>query len=178
MKKIILARHTESKLIASGILEQKRNDSPLSDFGLEQATEMRKFINERKLTYEIIFTSLFQRARHTAEIINQDFRAKTINCGLFGEYFIQDDGVGIETTNMAISRVMPKIYSLFDQYDNMLLVAHSSINKTIIQNILNCTYSESLKYFNNTGEIHVLRYDHTLGDENWTLIDSFVPKQR
>lgn len=175
MKQIILCRHTETEHIAVGGNKSVRNDSRLTERGKLQASEMRKFLLDNEYVFEAVFTSLNLRAVETAEVISKDLGVKNIKSVAFAEYFLRDDGTGVETIDMAVARTMTKIYSLFDQYESILIVAHSSVNKSILQNILNINYNSSLEAFNKLGEIQVLRYDWKLGDTKWGVVNNFVP---
>lgn len=177
MKQIILSRHTETILIASNERGHRRNDSSLTDFGNKQAEEMKRFLESKGYSYEIAFSSLYQRSSGTADIISKGNNTKVVPTMSFAEYFLRDDDSDIETLDMAISRTMTKIYSMFELYDSILLVGHSSINKSILQNILNIDFEKSLTYFNKLGETHILRYDWSKGDTKWSIVDSFTPTQ-
>ena len=172
MKKIILARHTETVHLASGGDKRSRNDSQLSLSGINQAISLSKFVNNHD--YEAVITSLFQRSIQTAEIINTK-KIQVFPSIAFSEYFIRDDNTEVETTDMAISRTMSFIYSIFDKFDTVLIVGHSSINKTILQALTNIEFSEAKEYFNSLGETHVLRLDWKAGDKVWGIVESFTP---
>lgn len=176
MKQIILARHPETELIASGSGGNKRNDSPISEFGKKQAEEVKKFIKSKNLNYEAVSTSLFQRALDMGNIVN-DKDKPFFSTYAFNEYFQRDDGSGVESTDAGAARTMTKIYSMYDLYEEIVIVAHASINKTILQNILNMEFDECKNYFNLLGETHVLRLDWKAGDKTWTIHESFTPKQ-
>lgn len=174
MKQIILVRHAETEHIASGSKGMHRNDSVLSERGHRQASSTAKFING-KYTYESVFCSIYHRAIETAKIINKKDKP-IFQTSSFGEYFLRDDGSGAESTDMALSRSMSKLYSMFDVYDSIVIVAHSAISKSIFQALTNITFEEASKLYNNTGEVHVLRYDWKQGDNNWREIESFIPE--
>jgi len=170
MKKIILVRHTETILL--------KGDSPLSPWGVKQAQSIAKFLEEKNHNYEIAITSLYKRAQETAILINKTKNKNIIPSSAFNEYLVQDDGTEVETTTMGVARAMTKIYSLFDIWENVLLVAHGSINRTILRSLLNLEYEKAEEYFRKFGETHVLRYDWKKGDNCWRIIDSFIPKQK
>lgn len=176
MKQIILARHPETELIASGSGGQRRNDSLMSEFGRKQAEEVRDFIKSKNLNYQAVFTSLFHRAYEMGKIVNEK-NVPFYPTDSFNEYFQRDDGKGVETTDMGAARTMTKIYSMFDIFDEIVIVAHASINKTILQNIVNNSFDECKEYYNLLGETHVLRLDWEIGDKTWSIVDSFTPTQ-
>ncbi len=80
----------------------------------------------------------------------------------------------MESISQAQERAMTKLYSIFGQYENIVIVAHSSISQTILQSLLNLNFDDARKYFNSFGEVQVLRYDHKQGDTNWKIIHSFT----
>ena len=175
MKQIILIRHPET--ISS--LDKKNNqykilDPQISPYGLKQLEEIKGFL--KTYDYEAIFTSLLRRSRDAARLINSRNRP-LFNHNAFNEYHLDPEGKGAETVEMAIVRTMTRIYSMFDQYESIIIVGHSSINKTIMQTILNCEFDEAGKYFNKLGEVQVLRYDWKIDDKVWKIIDSFIPSQ-
>ena len=61
-------------------------------------------------------------------------------------------------------------------YDSILIVAHNSINKTVLQSLLNIGYDESHEFFKNHGETVVLRYDWEKGDDRWVIEDKYTPE--
>ncbi len=169
MKKIILTRHTEK----DGKHKEKL-DNPLTEHGIEQAKNIAKFLDNHP--YEIVFTSLMRRASETAEVINYDKKIKIIKSMAFNEYYIRNDDENVETTEMGITRSLGKLYSIADIYDSILIVAHNSINKTILQRLLNIGYDESQEFFKNYGETVVLRYDWEKGDDRWVIEDRYTPE--
>ena len=174
MKTIILTRHTNNKASEDAAVD-KQNDFQLTDRGLAQAEELNKYL--KKYKFEAIFTSLFLRAIQTAEIINKGKNVPLYKTNAFNEYFLREDGSGVEGTDVGITRTMAKLYSIYDIFDSILIVAHSSINKTILHALMNMEYKKTQEYFDKYGETQVLRYDYKLGDDNWKIIDSFEPKQ-
>lgn len=174
MKQIILTRHCQTDLLASGDSGTRRNDSPLSELGLKQASQVSEFVN--KYEYDAIFSSLFIRTIKTAEIINQKKRPRLSSIDL-SEYFIGDDGKGRETTTMGISRTMSFIYPMFDCYNSIVIVGHNSINSTILRSLLNMEFEEAEGYFQSPGETLVLRRDWNKGDKIWHIEEKFIPNQ-
>ncbi|MFQ5493474.1 MAG: phosphoglycerate mutase family protein [Candidatus Dojkabacteria bacterium] len=174
MKQVILTRHTNNRVKKDA--QVRLNDYELTSIGKEQALEVKNYLSDKD--FEVIYTSLYLRTVQTAEIINEDKKSKTIKTNSFNEYFLRPDGSGVESTDMGISRTMTKLFSIFDIFEKILIVAHSSINQTIIHSLLNIQYKKSLKYFNDFGETHILRYDYKQGDSNWRIVDSFKPKQK
>lgn len=169
MKKIILIRHTEKDKE-----HQDKTDNPLTKRGLEQAESIAKFLDNHP--YEVIFTSLMRRANKTSEVINEGKKIKIIKSMVFNEYYIRNDGENVETTDMGRSRALAKLYSVADIYDSILVIAHNSINKTILQSLLNIGYDESQEFFKNYGETVVLRYDWEKGDDRWIIEDKYTPE--
>jgi broad specificity phosphatase PhoE len=173
VKYIIIARHTNNNI--TGEEGVKPSDGPITPTGEAQAKEMNKFL--KKYDIDHIFTSLYLRTIQTAEIVNKGRGAKSLKMNAFNEYMMRPDGSSVEDVDTAVARTMSKIYSVFDMYDSILIVGHSSINQTIYRTITNIPFSEASKLFKTYGEIRVLRYDYKLGDEKWVEIDEFKPTQ-
>jgi len=171
MEQIVLVRHCQTDLLASGDSGTRRNDSPLSELGLKQANEVGKFVN--KYEYDAVFSSLFIRTIKTAEIINQKKKPQFSSMDL-SEYFAGDDGKGRETTTMGIARTMSFIYPMFDRYNSIVIVGHNSINSTILRSFLNTEFEESESYFQSPGETLVLRRDWKQGDKVWHIKEKFI----
>lgn len=178
MKQIILLRHAQTTLMDKDSVGYGKNsfDPQLSPLGIKQAKEIGDHFEQNKLSYQIVFTSLYQRTIQTAKELNY-LKTSTVPFNGFNEYFVSSTGQDMETTDMAIARTMPKIFSLFDIYDEIAIVGHSSINKTILQALTNITFQEAEQYFNKLGETHIIRYDWQAGDKNWHIESSFIPKQ-
>jgi broad specificity phosphatase PhoE len=175
MEQLILVRHCQTDLLASGDPGLHRNDSPLSKLGLKQAAQIANFLD--KYEYDVVFSSLFIRAIKTAEIINTKKKTHLRSISL-GEYFIGDDGEGRETTGAGITRTMAFIYPMFDTYGSVILVGHNSINSTILRSFLNMEFGEAENYFQTVGEVVVVRRDWKKGDKAWHIIDKFSPEQK
>lgn len=127
--------------------------------------------------YEVVLTSLYNRAIETSGIINNSKDKKIIRSISFNEYFLRPDGGNVEGSRMGVARTMAKIYSLYDQYKTVLIVCHRSIGRSILQPLLNMKFEDLENYFVNYGDTYVLRYDNDLGDTNWRIINEFTPKQ-
>lgn len=70
MLKIYLARHGQDADNANGILNGRR-DTPLTEKGIEQATEIAEKIKAAGLSFDHIFTSPLARTGRTAQIISE-----------------------------------------------------------------------------------------------------------
>lgn len=175
MNQIILSRHCQTELLASGDPGAKRNDSPLSTLGLKQAEELATFV--KNYSYDVIFTSLFIRSIKTGEIISDGSTKPMYSNIALSEYFLGDDGRGREGVDMGISRTMTYLYNFFGIYDSIVIVGHKSINSTILRSFLNMEFSEAEEYFRSPGETLVLRRDWKAGDKIWHIREKFIPSQ-
>jgi broad specificity phosphatase PhoE len=175
MKQIILVRHTEKEEIPG--FTHVEADPHLTEKGRKQAKEIKDFLEKNNFDYEVVLTSLYNRAIETSEIVNDSKDKKVIKSISFNEYFLRPDGGNVEGSRMGTARTMAKIYSLYDQYKTVLIVCHRSIGRSILQPLLNMKFKELENYFVNYGDAYVLRYDNDLGDTNWRIIDSFTPEQ-
>ena len=168
MKIITLIRHVENF--------KEQPDGNITDKGKLQAAEIKEFLQKNSISPELIFTSLFKRTSQTAEISNPN-NAKLVSSIAFNEYYTRPDKTDVETVDMGVSRSLTKIYSVYDIYEEIMIVGHSSINKSILQSLLNITYDEAKQLFNSYGEVKVIRYDWKAGDNNWRIFHSFTPEQ-
>lgn len=168
-----MIRHTDNKVSEDSI--NSENDYPLTKEGIRQARELRTLLKDE--SFDAVFTSLKQRSIQTAEVLCKDRDVKMYKSVAFNEYMLRPDGSGVESTRMGESRTMSKIYSIYEIFEEVAIVAHGSINKTILRSLLNIDYEESFEYFKKYGEIQILRYDYKKGDTKWNIVDSFAPKQ-
>ncbi len=175
MIQIILTRHCQTELLASGDPGAKRNDSSLSTLGLRQAKEIAEFI--KKYDYEAMFTSLFIRSIKTGEIINEGRKVPIFSNISLSEYFLGDDGKGRESVDMGINRTMSYLYNFFGIFNSIAIVGHKSINSTILRSILNMDFEEAESYFKSPGETLLLRRDWKSGDKTWHVVAKFIPNQ-
>ena len=77
MPKLLLIRHGTTKLHANDRFWGK-TDVPLSDIGIEQATQLRDRLVVDKIT--AVFTSTSSRARSTAEIVVAGHKVNIVTC--------------------------------------------------------------------------------------------------
>ncbi len=171
MKSIILVRHAVKEH------DIPNGDPILTKIGQHQANEIAEYLNE-KYDFEVVLSSVLLRAQQTAEAIANRSNVQMHSTLSFNEYFLRKNGKGVETTQMLESRAMVKLYSIFDMFDSIVLVAHSSMLSTVIRNLLNTDYETANNLFDKYGEVNVLRYDWKKGDDKWQLIDTFIPKQQ
>lgn len=169
MNKIILVRHTE---------KEEGFDLKITEKGQLQAVEIANFLIENKHQYDHVFTSVYRRSIKSAEIINEQFKKPSSMTMSFNEYYVRpSDKKDIEMPDTAMSRAMSKIYAISDIFQSIMIVSHNSINTDILQTVLNLDYDESRGLFKHYGDTVVLRYDNSLGDKNWRIVDKFTPKQ-
>ncbi len=173
MKTIFLIRHTEK-------VKDKENpivsfDGPLTDNGVTQAEEVAEYMVQHK-DIQAVFTSILKRSQQAGKIVSDKLDVPIFHSASFNEYYVRPDKENVESTTMGIARVMSKIYSISDLYDSIAIIAHSSINSTILHCLLNNDYQEAEDAFNEYGETIVLRYDWEKGDNKWRIIDKFTPK--
>lgn len=67
--RLILVRHGETQWNSEGKLQGGNSDIPLNEAGIEQARRAAKRLSKEKFVK--IYSSPMQRAKHTAEIINE-----------------------------------------------------------------------------------------------------------
>jgi broad specificity phosphatase PhoE len=174
MHTIILSRHAEKQSDDNNYTFVP--DPSITEKGERQCLEVKEFIRDIKL--DATFSSIYRRAIDTSNFIYGDRRLPLIMNACFNEYYVRSsDEANLETTSMGASRTMSYLYSIFSLYNNISIVAHKSINRTIIQSLLNLDWEESQKLFENNAETHILRYDHALGDTKWRIVNSIIPQQ-
>lgn len=174
MKKLILIRHCQSKQ-QSGEEEIKyRNDSPLSKQGRTQAQLLADHFKDEKI--DLILTSLCLRSQQTAEILNKKREVPVFSSMALNEYFLRDDGSGVETTEQGLARSLGFINQFRPYYENIAVVGHNSILRTLLMDSLHIRFEELDNYFSKTGEGYTLRFDWEEGDKTWQIIDSFTPE--
>lgn len=140
---IYLVRHGEVEHNRLGYYNNK--DEDLNENGIRQAYELKKKI--ANIDYEVCYCSPLLRARHTAEIINNDDRlivpidrlternpkllnGKPLNFTNRDEYWKYNSAIdyGAET----MSELFIRVFSFLDElklgsHKNVLIVAHSGI---------------------------------------------------
>lgn len=144
--KVYIVRHGE---VPQNILRKYSViDEDLTDLGIEQAKELREKI--RDIKFDIVISSPFIRAKHTAAIVNVhnietvfDDRLKERNCGdLSGKSFAVTDrevywsyDAAIQYgTSEDIKSFFRRVWGFLDElkgkaYENVLIVAHSGVSK-------------------------------------------------
>ncbi|MBS4200811.1 histidine phosphatase family protein [Bacillus sp. FJAT-49732] len=147
MTTICLIRHGETDWNALGKL-QGRTDIPLNNTGIRQAEECRDFLKNDH--WDAIITSPLQRAKRTAEIINEGLQIPLIEMEEFVERSFGDaEGKTREENELMYpnrnipnqeekfalnERVMAGIENINRQYVNkkVLLVAHGGVINAIL----------------------------------------------
>lgn len=173
MKKLLLIRHCETKLITEGPAGNFWNDSPLSEKGEEQAGRLAEHYKDGKIN--LILTSLFQRTQKTAEILNKYHDVPIFSNMALDGYFLREDGTGVEGTEQGLARSMGFLLQFRPYYDYITIVSHDGILRTLLMDLLKIPFEDLNEYFKNPGESHLLRFDWKEGDKAWEIIDSFTP---
>jgi probable phosphoglycerate mutase len=68
MLKIYLARHGQDRDNVNGVLNGRR-DEPLTELGVQQATNLARAIKDAGLTFDVVYASPLSRAYKTAETV-------------------------------------------------------------------------------------------------------------
>lgn len=176
MLKIYLARHGQDQDNVNSILNGHR-DMPLSDKGLEQASEIAQKIKDAEIKFDHIYASPLQRAFKTAEIISQKINGPKPevlqdlierNFGIMTgkkhseieaicapnilktdtlNYFLSPEGA--ETFPQLIDRAKKLLTEIATKHTdgNILLVSHGDFGKMIYCAYYNLDWKEVLKMF-------------------------------
>ncbi|MBS4218781.1 histidine phosphatase family protein [Bacillus sp. FJAT-49711] len=147
MTTICLIRHGETDWNALGKL-QGRTDIPLNSTGIQQAEECRDFLKSD--SWDAIITSPLQRAKRTAEIINEGLQVELVEMEEFVERSFGDaEGLtrkeiesiypnknvpNQEDRSALNERVIEGIEKINRKYGNkkVLLVAHGGVINAIL----------------------------------------------
>lgn len=152
MKTLYLLRHGET-FFNSLNKSQGWCDSPLTEKGMEQARIAKDYFVRHNIGFRKAYSSDLGRARHTLRIISEDFidsmeeheGLREINFGIFeGEsrtfkphkpYCDKLVPYGGESITQAIGRFSGALKEIMDksEYENVLVVAHGSINSEFIK---------------------------------------------
>ncbi|WP_341785742.1 histidine phosphatase family protein [Jeotgalibacillus salarius] len=135
-------RHGETDWNAEGRL-QGATDIPINNTGILQAQECGYFLKSRQ--WDVLITSPLQRAKKTAEIMNEELRLPFVVMNEFSErYFGDAEGMtreermvafpdkaypNQETTEVLQQRLLSGLQQINSDYGNknVLLVAHGAI---------------------------------------------------
>ncbi|MCR2821257.1 histidine phosphatase family protein [Lederbergia panacisoli] len=147
MTTICLIRHGETDWNALGRL-QGRTDIPLNSTGVRQAEECRNFLKNDQ--WDLIVTSPLQRAKRTAEIINEGLQVELVEMEEFVERSFGDaegmtrqeidsaypnrDVPNQEERSALNKRVMAGLEKINRKYGDKkaLLVAHGGVINAIL----------------------------------------------
>ena len=173
VKQLYLIRHCETREIAGAETAHPRGDSALSPNGFRQAERLRQYL--REMPVELFLTSLFERSRQTAAVLNAERSVSVFSSMALNEYFLRDDFQGVETTEQGLVRSLGFLNQFRPFYDYIAVVGHNSILSTIFMSLLNMPFDEGREAFNAPGTCRILRYDWTRGDKNWQETDFFMP---
>jgi len=109
MKKLYLLRHAEAEPKGAGGKDSLR---ALTEYGRQQAAEVGRQVRAKKISFGIILTSPYVRARQTAEIV----------AGICGaeDVLVQEPSLASGCT----VEDMKKILRAYQDYDTVLCVGH------------------------------------------------------
>jgi broad specificity phosphatase PhoE len=173
VKQLYLIRHCETKELAGEEPSHPRNDSMLSANGFEQAERLLEHL--RPFRIDLFLTSIFERSVQTAVVLNRERNVPVFGSAMLNEYFLRDDFQGAETVDQGLVRSIGFLNQFRPFFDCIAVVGHNSILTTVLMSFLNMPFEDGKEIFNRAGTCRVLRYDWTLGDQNWREIDLFTP---
>lgn len=182
-QKIYLLRHCEPQLPAGIPICLGKKDVTLSDFGREQATDLKEFFSNIDLNS--IYSSPLIRAKETAAIIanNKDVIIKKdfseFDIGKWDgmsfaeikekypqeykdrgenlEHYIVEGG---ESMAMCRDRALAELWKIINETKkDILIIAHAGVNRAIISWILGISIKESFQYKHEYGSINIIVFD-------------------
>lgn len=171
-KTLYLMRHGQTQFNALGKI-QGWCDSPLTQEGIKQAQNARKYFQEKNISFDAAYSSTAERASDTLEIVTnhkmpytrvKDLRemnfgrfegeseALNPNRTLFEEYFVEYGG---ESRTMVRKRVVPAICEIMarENHDTVFIVSHAG---ACLQFLTSVTEPKDTHWpaFSNCGMIH------------------------
>ncbi len=113
LKTLLLIRHTETEYLAKAPSSKLPNDASLSDAGRTHALNISQELSSYSV--ELVASSLYRRSQQTAEILNAHWQAKSCATAALNEYFLREDGSGVESVEEGFVRVstVPKSSSAY-----------------------------------------------------------------
>jgi broad specificity phosphatase PhoE len=173
LRHLILLRHPETRALAGLEPNTPRNDSALSPRGIAQAEQAAAHL--AATTIDLILCSLFQRTQATAAILNQTRGVPVYASMALNEFFLRDDGSGVENIEQGLARSLGFVQQFSPYYGTIAVVGHSSILATLLMGIGNLPYTDWHGAFALPGTCITLRFDPDLGDTQWRVVDRWVP---
>ena len=118
MKKILLMRHAKSSWKNTDLSDHER---PLKKRGVKEAEKMGKYLKNKKLIPEIIYTSSAKRARQTAEVIAKACKCKAKVVPLDELYMAEP------------SKILDVIEKADSEFKTILVVGHNPGMEAFLQ---------------------------------------------
>ncbi|MGM7682571.1 histidine phosphatase family protein [Cytobacillus sp. Hm23] len=171
MTSICLIRHGETDWNKKGIL-QGTKDTPLNSNGIIQAHQCSEFLKNSQ--WDILATSPLQRAKQTAQIINNNHNIPLIEVKKFMERHYGDaEGMTVKERNTKFpdqkyrdqeawidlqKRSMEGLYELHARFTNkkILLVSHGAVINAILATLSNGEIGTGKTVLRNTCMSHLL----------------------
>jgi len=121
---------------------------------------------------DLVVSSLYLRSQQTAEILNAGWRAKSISAMALNEYFLREDGAGVESVEQAFVRMSQFMDPYRLVFENIAVISHRSVLATYMSGLFNLPFCKSKDLFTEPGSINVLGRDWERGEEQWGLRES------
>lgn len=180
MTVICLVRHGETDWNNQRKI-QGRKDIPLNEMGSLQAKDCQNYLS--KFDWNVIVTSPLQRAKQTAEIINEELQLPIVVMEEFIErdygeiegltieerlkYFPNSECPSQEKFEVVRERVMSGINRLHELYknQNIIVVAHGGVIKVLLNSLFNEEVISRKNGLFNGGMSHIIY------DDGWYVKD-------
>ncbi|MEK6895821.1 MAG: histidine phosphatase family protein [Nanoarchaeota archaeon] len=145
--KIILVRHGQSEANAAGIRqgsEDNWTDTQLSEKGINQVKKLAERLKDEK--FDKIYSSNLKRAIQTAEEINKYHDKKIIIDKRLA------DALNKETSKDIIKKCKSFLKNILKEDKTILIIAHGSINLTIMALLTTKNKEEGGKFVKETSQ--------------------------
>ncbi|GFH39780.1 histidine phosphatase family protein [Pseudolactococcus insecticola] len=172
-RNIYMIRHGETLFNVQG-RTQGWSDSPLTDLGIEQAEEARKYFEKQMLKFDAYFSSTAERACDTMEILfpRTPYRRlkglKEQNFGAFEgqpqylepdipkreSFFVEFGGESWQKLTERLKDTLTSIFEENKDYQSILCVSHGAAISTLMKSVSTDEQIKKMHGINNLDMIH------------------------
>ena len=186
-KEIYICRHGETEWNAKK-LNQGSNDIDLNERGEEQAKYTGKYLKkyrQEERDFDLVLSSPFIRAKHTAEIICKKIKYDTkdiIYMPELSEYDLGKTAIGLSDDEMRKDKFYDEYFRLNDEYNKIEDIVTKQLQKVKLVEQLHKLYEceslehfyerclEVIKYISKSSKKKILIVTHSV-----TILDGLLP---